>query len=243
MGRDIGAGTDGDGETQLPEELIATHLKLAENLAWKFAGRGESHEDLVQVARVGLVNAANRFDPQRGGGFVAFAVPTIMGEIRRYFRDTAWALRVPRRLQELSLAVAADTATLSQELGRAPTPCELANRLDVSIDEVLEALAADTARYALSLDAPQRQTDSPDDATLADSLGGVDPALEGAADRLQLRSVLAELPPREREILKLRFVDNLTQSRIAERIGMSQMHVSRILSTTISHLREHISRG
>jgi RNA polymerase sigma-B factor len=241
-GRDARASEDGRLDDHLRQRLIMEHLTLAENLAWRFAGRGESHDDLVQVARVGLVNAANRFDPQRAGGFIAFAVPTIMGEIRRHFRDTAWALRVPRRLQELSLAVSSATASLSQELGRAPTARELAARLEVSVDEVVEALSVESAHRALSIDAPRRRSDSTEDGTLLDSLGDVDSSMEGADDRVLLNSLLADLPPREQEIIKLRFVENLTQSRIADRMGISQMHVSRILGATIAELRERMPR-
>lgn len=240
MGRDANAPDDGRDHDQLRQQLILEHLSLAENLAWRFAGRGESHDDLMQVARVGLVNAANRFDPERGRGFVAFAVPTIMGEIRRHFRDTAWALRVPRRLQELSLAVSSTAALLNQELRRAPTPRELAGRLGVSVDEVMEALSAETAHRALSIDAPRRGAESAEEGTLLDSLGDSDSALASADDRVMLKALLADLPAREREIIKLRFVENMTQSRIAAQMGISQMHVSRILGATISQLRERM---
>ncbi|GAA4385596.1 SigB/SigF/SigG family RNA polymerase sigma factor [Tsukamurella soli] len=222
------------------DDLIVAHLGLAESIAWRFDGRGEAHDDLVQVARIGLVNAADRFDPTKGPDFLAFAVPTMMGEIRRHFRDTAWALRVPRRLQELSLAVAKSTAELSQDLGRAPTPRELAVHLDVAVSDVLEALSADNAYHALSTDAPARESDTSPDRPLGETVGTDDPELEVVEDRMLLRSALADLPERERQILRLRFIDNMTQSRIAERVGISQMHVSRILSATLRELRDRL---
>jgi RNA polymerase sigma-B factor len=225
------------------DRLVVAYLGLAESIAWRFDGRGETHEDLVQVARIGLLHAIDRFDPAKGAGLVAFAVPTIMGEIRRHFRDTGWALRVPRRLQELSLAVTSAAAGLSQELGRSPTPRELAMHLEISLDQVLEALSASNAYHALSIDAPTRETDASSDGTLGETIGGDDPTLEVVEDRMLMQSVLADLPERERTILRLRFVDNMTQSRIAAHVGISQMHVSRILSATLRDLRDRLPRS
>ncbi len=231
---------DSESHRQAREQLVVAHLGLADSIAWRFDGRGETHEDLVQVARLALVNAVDRFDPEKGSGLVAFAVPTIMGEIRRHFRDTGWALHVPRRLQELSLAVASATAMLSQDLGRAPSPRELAHHVGVSVDDIMEALSADGAYNALSIDAPAHASDAPAEDTLSESIGSDDPTLEVIEDRMMLRSVLADLPDREREILKLRFIDNMTQSRIAAQVGISQMHVSRILSATLRDLRDRL---
>ncbi|MGW6375207.1 SigB/SigF/SigG family RNA polymerase sigma factor [Rhodococcus sp. NPDC055112] len=217
------------------EQIVERCLPLAEHIARRFSGRGEPHEDLVQVARLGLVNAVNRFDHERGTEFVSFAVPTIMGEVRRHFRDAGWALRVPRRTKELHVAVGRVTGALSQQLGRAPTPTEVAAELGVSRDDVDEALLAGSAYQTTSVDAPA--TERPGSPPLAESVGDLDAAFDTIDNREALRPLIAALPERERTVLLLRFFGNLTQTQIAEQVGVSQMHVSRILARTLASLR------
>jgi len=216
-------------------EIVERCLPLAEHIARRFTGRGEPHEDLVQVARVGLVNAVNRFDPERGTEFVSFAVPTVMGEVRRHFRDAGWALRVPRRTKELHVAIGKVTGVLSQQLGRSPTPTEIASELGVSRADVNEALLAGNAYQTTSVDAPG--TERPGAPPLAESVGNLDSAFDTIDNREALRPLVAALPERERTVLMLRFFGNLTQTQIAEQVGVSQMHVSRILARTLASLR------
>ncbi|HWD06241.1 MAG TPA: SigB/SigF/SigG family RNA polymerase sigma factor [Amycolatopsis sp.] len=227
-----------DDEThreRLRHKLIEEHLPLAEHIARRFGGRGEPREDLVQVARLGLVKAVDRFDPDRASDFLSFAVPTIMGEVRRYFRDAGWSLRVPRRLKELHLAAAHATATLSQQLGRSPTTRELAEHLDLDPDEVTEALVVGNAYQTSSLD--RALLDEPETSTLTDVLGEVDVEFERTEIHEALQPMLRRLPARERSIIAMRFFGNMTQSKIAERVGLSQMHVSRLLTQTLAELR------
>ncbi|SEL01985.1 SigB/SigF/SigG family RNA polymerase sigma factor [Rhodococcus maanshanensis] len=218
------------------EQIVERCLPLAEHIARRFSGRGEPHEDLVQVARLGLVNAVNRFDHERGTEFVSFAVPTIMGEVRRHFRDAGWALRVPRRTKELHVAVGRATGALSQQFGRAPTPTEVAAELGVSREEVNEALLAGSAYQTTSVDAPA--TEHPGSPPLTESVGDLDAAFDTIDNREALRPLIAALPERERTVLLLRFFGNLTQTQIAEQVGVSQMHVSRILARTLASLRD-----
>jgi RNA polymerase sigma-B factor len=222
---------------QLRDRLVQLHLPLVEHLARRFRNRGEPYDDLVQVATIGLIKAIDRYDLERGVEFSTYATPTIVGEIKRHFRDKGWAVRVPRRLQELRLSISGATQQLSQELSRAPTVGELAKHLDLSEDEVLEGLESANAYSTLSLDAPDSSGDDDAPAVL-DSLGGWDEQLEGVEYRESLRPLLAQLPDREKHILMLRFFGNMTQSQIAERIGISQMHVSRLLARTLGQLRE-----
>lgn len=222
----------------LREQLVTGHLPLARHIARRFANRGEPQDDLVQVAMLGLVNAVDRFDPSRGSDFLSFAVPTIMGEVRRHFRDTSWAVRVPRRLKELHLAIGTASGVLSQELGRAPTPSELAEHLDLSRDEVFEGLEAMTAYRSASLDDLLAEDSS---IPLAATVGTEDEGLELVEQREALQPLLARLPQRERSIVLLRFYGNMTQTQIAERIGVSQMHVSRLLNRTLERLRAELS--
>jgi RNA polymerase sigma-B factor len=198
-------------------------------------------DDLIQVARVGLVKAARRFEPERGNDFAAYAVPTMLGEIRRYFRDSCWAVRVPRGLQELSLRVSATTDRLTRELGRSPTAAEVARTLEVSEDEVLEALESSWAYHATSLDAPA--ADGGDGPTLAERLGEPESSLDDVDARESLRRVVGALPARERRILTLRFFGERTQAEIAQELGISQMHVSRLIARTLTRLREHVVDG
>jgi RNA polymerase sigma-B factor len=220
------------------EKLVEMHLPLVEHLARRFRNRGEPLDDLVQVATIGLIKSVDRFDPERGVEFSTYATPTIVGEIKRHFRDKGWAVRVPRRLQELRLSLTSATADLSQRLGRAPTVGELAEQLKLSEEEVLEGLESANAYSTLSLDVPEQgEQDSP---VVADSLGAEDEELEGVEYRESLKPLLAKLPPREKKILLLRFFGNMTQSQIAEEIGISQMHVSRLLARTLAQLRDDL---
>jgi RNA polymerase sigma-B factor len=221
-----------DGERRrIRDELVAGHLPLAEHIALKYQRRGQSMEDLRQVARVGLVAAIDRFDPARGSDFVSYAVPTIMGEVRRYFRDATWMVAVPRRLKELNRSIFQAINDLNAELGASPRPQQIANRLGVSLEAVYEGLQAGMAYQADSLDTPATtQEEYP--------AGKVESGVDTIDNRETLHSALAELPEREQDIVKLRFEDELTQSQIAERIRVSQVHVSRLLTHSIAQLRE-----
>jgi RNA polymerase sigma-B factor len=218
------------------DELVEMHLALVEYLARRFRNRGEPLDDLVQVATIGLIKSVDRFDLERGVEFSTYATPTIVGEIKRHFRDKGWAIRVPRRLQELKLALAKATSDLSQKNGRAPTVAELALHLEMSEEDILEGLESANAYSAVSLDAPDAGDD--DSPAVADSLGTTDESLEGVEYRESLKPLLEKLPPREKKILLLRFFGNMTQSQIAAELGISQMHVSRLLARTLAQLRE-----
>ena len=220
----------------LRDQLVTGHLPLAEHIATRFSHRGVPREDLVQVATVGLINAVDRFEPDRGSDFLSFAVPTIMGEVRRHFRDASWSMRVPRRLKELNLAITSASGELAQKLGRAPTPSEIAQKLGLSQEDVYEGLEAGNAYHSVSLD-EALSADSDSD-PLADTLGEEDAALEGVENHESLRPLIEELPKRERQILTLRFFHNLPHTQIAERVGISQMHVSRLLARTLERLRQ-----
>jgi RNA polymerase sigma-B factor len=222
-------------DTALRDELVAAHLGLAEYLARRFANRGEPLDDLVQVASLGLLKAVDRFDPGRGVEFSTYATHTVVGELKRHFRDKGWAVRAPRRMQELYLRLGKVVATLGQELGRSPTIAELAAETQVSEEDVLEALEAGQAYRFTSLDAPGG-ADS-DGETLGARLGDEDPRLVDAERRATLSPLLSRLPPREQMILHLRFFEGLTQSEIAARLGISQMHVSRLLARSVAQLR------
>lgn len=226
---------------RLRDQLVEMHLPLVEHLARRFQHRGEPLDDLIQVATIGLIKSLDRFDPERGVEFSTYATPTILGEIKRHFRDKSWAVRVPRQLQEMRLALTSATADLGQTLGRSPTVAELAAYLEATEEEILEGLEAANAYSTISLDAPAGDGSEDDAPSLADTLGGDDLSLEGVEDRESLRPLLAELPARERRILVLRFFGNLTQSQIADEIGISQMHVSRLLARTLAQLRERLT--
>ncbi|HST99791.1 MAG TPA: RNA polymerase sigma factor SigF [Geodermatophilus sp.] len=221
---------------RLREILVEEHLPLVRHFARRFSNRGEPFDDLLQVGTLGLIAAIDRFDPSRGVEFLSFAVPTITGEIKRHFRDQGWSVRVPRRLQELHLSLNAAVGELAQKNGRAPTPSELAEHLGIPRAEVLEGLAVANAYRSSSLD--ERLSGEDDSPTLAATLGEEDAALEGVEYRESLQPLLATIPARERRILILRFFGNMTQSQIAADIGISQMHVSRLLSQTLAKLRE-----
>jgi len=220
-------------------ELTTAHLPVADHIARRYRNRGQPLDDLRQVARLGLVHAVDRFDPTRGTDFLSFAVPTITGEVRRYFRDATWAVRVPRRLKELRATVTAAAGILSQELARAPRPREIAERLGIPVEEVYEGLQANDAYQAEPLD-PFTADDSPDLERQA-HLGEVDAGLELAENRTALYPALANLPDRERSIVIMRFFEDLTQTQIAQRIGISQMHVSRLLAQSLATLRAQMS--
>lgn len=224
---------------RLREQLISGYMPVAEHIARRFAGRGEPLEDLVQIATVGLINAVDRFEPARGSDFFSFAVPTITGEVRRYFRDHGWSTRVPRRLKDLHIAIRGTLAELSQQLGRAPRPTEIADRLGLPVSEVIEGLQAGEAYRSSSLD--EMLNSGEGKATLGEFIGGLDAELALIDDREALRPLLAELAPRERTILALRFFRQLTQTQIAEQVGISQMHVSRVLRQTLAFLQERMA--
>ena len=217
----------------LRDELVRRHLPLVHFLARRFRDRGEALPDLVQVATIGLIKAVDRFDPARGVEFATFATPTIAGEIKRHFRDRAWAVRVPRKLQEQKAVVSHSTTTLYQTLGRSPTVTELAAHTSLSEEQVLESLEIH-AYTTVSLDAEP----AGEAVALGDVLGGLDAALEKVEYRESLRPMLERLGDREKQILFLRFFAGMTQSEIASEIGISQMHVSRLLARTLARLRE-----
>lgn len=222
----------------LRDELVRGHLPVAQHIARRFSRRGEPEEDLEQVATLGLINAVDRYDPERGTDFLSYAVPTITGEVRRHFRDQAWSMRVPRRLKDLNVTLSSAMSSMSQTLGRAPNAAELADYLDIGKEEVLEALEASNAYRSGSLD--EMLVDDPDSGTVSDLLGEADAALEQVEYQQTLTPLLERLPQRERTIIKLRFFGNMTQSQIAEQVGISQMHVSRLLARTLSQLRTEL---
>jgi RNA polymerase sigma-B factor len=228
--------TDDPAHRRARDELVTLHLPLVQFLARRFRDRGEPLEDLVQVGTIGLIKAVDRFDPGRGVELSTYATPTIVGEIKRHFRDKGWAIRVPRRLQELRMSIGSATAELSQRSGRAPTVAELAAHIGVSEDEIIEGIEGAAAYSTTSLDSPAGADD--DAPTLADTLGEDDPDLEGVEYRESLKPLLAALPARERRILALRFFHGMTQSEIAAEIGISQMHVSRLLTKSLAVLRQ-----
>lgn len=216
-------------------ELVTLYYPLVEYLARRFRGRGEPLDDLIQVGSIGLLKSIDRFDTERGVKFSTYAVPTIIGELKRHFRDTGWALRVPRRLQERSLLLRSIIADLSQELSRSPTIKEIAQRADLSEEDVLEAIEAIHAHTIESLDAP---ADDEDSTAQVEAIGSVDAQLEMLEGWANIAPHLRKLPERERNLLYFRFVHGLPQSQIAERLGISQMHVSRLLARTLAHLRQ-----
>jgi RNA polymerase sigma-B factor len=220
------------------DRIVSRCLPLADHIARRFEGRGEARDDLVQVARVGLVNAVIRFDVATGSDFASFAVPTIMGEVRRHFRDNSWSVKVPRRLKELHLRIGAATAELSQRHGRAPTATELAAELEMDREEVVEGLIAGSSYNTLSIDSGGGGDDEAP--SIVDTLGDMDTSLAKIENREALRPLLAALPERERMVLVLRFFESLTQTQIAERVGVSQMHVSRLLAKSLARLRDQL---
>jgi RNA polymerase sigma-B factor len=231
------APADDPARPALRERAIEGWLPLAQHLARRYGGRGEPLDDLVQVATVGLIKAVDRFQADRGIEFAGFAIPTVLGEIKRHFRDRTWAIRVPRRLQELRLQITATNDALTHSLGRPPTVADIATHLGIGEEDVLEALEGAQAYTAASLSTPLTDTG---DTTLGDTLGADDYGFELAELRIALGPALAELDEREQRILALRFHGNLTQTEIAEQVGISQMHVSRLLSRALAKLRRKL---
>ena len=232
-------GTEAE-RAQLRSDLVELHLPLAEYLARRFGNRGEPHEDLVQVATIGLIKAIDRFDLERGVAFSTYATPTIVGEIKRHFRDRGWTIRVPRRLQEIQAVINQAVSDLGQELGRSPTVSELATRVGMSEEEILEGLESANAYSPLSLDAPDPSGEL---GAVIDQLGDYDDALDAVIDRETVKPLLDRLDARAKRILLLRFFRNMTQSQIADELGISQMHVSRLLSRTLADLRRALEEA
>jgi RNA polymerase sigma-B factor len=226
------------GDPRARDQLAEEMLPLARALAGRYAGRGEPLDDLVQVACVGIMKAIEGFDLTREVRFSSYATPTVLGEIKRHFRDRTWSIRVPRGLQELQLVVAKKRDELTSELGRSPNVTELAAAVDAPFDEVLATIQSAGARRTRSLDEPTGE-----DVTLADSIGGRDIELERAEMRVLLDDAMAVLSARDREVLRLRFADDLTQTEISERIGVSQMQISRIIRQSVAKLRLDIERS
>jgi RNA polymerase sigma-B factor len=227
------------GDRNLRNALIEEHRWIAVHCARRFDKRGEPLDDLVQVAQLGVLKAVERFDPEHGASFTTFAMPTVLGELRRHFRDATWALRVPRRMKDLHVELGGEIERLSQRLQRPPTIDEIAASLQVSTDDVLHAMEASSAYRAAPLTPPSDDED-PDDNTASEgtTLGGVDVGFTVADDRHELTELLASLPARQRQILHLRFFEELTQSEIADIVGISQVHVSRLLRASVEQLRE-----
>ena len=225
-----------EGDLAAREELVVRFLPLARQLAARYRHAGESVEDLVQVASLGLLKAIDRCDPERGDGFARYAVPTMLGELKRHFRDKGWSVHVPRATQELVLKVSDALGSLPAKLGRSPRPRDVAEALGEPVEDVLEAMEAATAYEATSLDAPRPGSADDDGWTYRDSLAEEDPGYELVDIGETLRGTLAALPARERLILRLRFERDMTQAEIAELIGVSQMHVSRLLRRSLDRL-------
>lgn len=234
--RDMFARYAAEPSDKLRDQLIEAHLGLAEFLARRFNNRGEPLDDLIQVASMGLVKAVDRFDIDRNIEFSTYATHTIVGELKRHFRDKGWAVRAPRRMQELYLRLTKVTASLSQELGRAPSIEELAAETESTVEAVLEALEAGQAYRSASLDAPSSSGDDDVD-TIGSHMGANDPNLLSAEQRATLGPLMERLSEREQQILHMRFFEGLTQSEIANRLGISQMHVSRLLTKSLAQLR------
>jgi RNA polymerase sigma-B factor len=217
--------------------IVQFCLPLADHIARRYRGRGEPHDDLLQVARLGLVNAVNRFDADNGSDFLSFAVPTMMGEVRRHFRDYSWALKVPRGVKELQPRMIRVRAELSQRLGRAPNVSEVAAHLGIDREVVVDATIGGGNYSTLSTDMPVKSGDA--DSAFGDTYGDIDSNLGKVLDVETVRPLIAALPDRERTVVRLRFFEDMTQTQIADQIGCSQMHVSRLLAKALNHLRDH----
>ncbi len=227
------------GDEEARDQLIVSHLNLVRFLASKFKNRGEPLDDLVQVGTIGLIKAIDRFDPERGLEFTTYATPTILGEIKRHFRDKGWSIRVPRRLQELSAKVNQATEELTVELQRSPSVEEIAAKLGVSAEEILEAMESSGAYTSVSLEAGGTSEDDEAPA-LIDRLGSVDEDLDASDDRMVIDDAIRDFSPREQEIVRMRFIDGLTQVEIAKRLGVSQVQVSRLLRRTLRKIQDKI---
>jgi RNA polymerase sigma-B factor len=230
-----------EGDPAAREQLVNRFLPLARQLARRYQRGGEQLDDLVQVASLGLLKAIDRFDPARETAFSSFAVPTILGELKRHFRDKGWAVRVPRDLQELAVKVDRVADEMSRELGRAPTPAEISERTGSTLEQVLEAREASAAYRAVSLDRPRTDEEEEGD-SYADAVGAEDPGYRLAEDAATVERLMRALSDREREVLRLRFEEDLTQSEIGQRVGVSQMHVSRLIRQSVARLREEAER-
>lgn len=233
-----GLAEDDPEREQLRDELVTGFLPVAQHIARRFAHRGEPLDDLVQVATVGLINAVDRYSPDRGTDFFSFAVPTISGEVRRHFRDLGWSMRVPRRLKDLHVSINGAVSHLAQEIGRAPRPSEIAAHLGIPVSDVLEGLEASEVYRSSSLD--EMLSSDSGSTTVGELVGAADAELARVDFMQALRPVLGELPERERTIVLLRFFGNRTQTQIAEEVGISQMHVSRLLAQTLDRLRSRL---
>ena len=227
-----------EGDAEARDQLIESHLNLVRFLASKFKNRGEPMEDLIQVGSLGLIKAIDRFDPSRGLEFTTFATPTIMGEIKRHFRDKGWSVRVPRRLQELSAKVNQATDELTSELNRTPTVAEISESLDASIDEVLEAMESSSAYSSVPLEGGGMGED--DAPSVIDRFATEDAELAGTDDRIVIADAIADFTPREQEAIRMRFVDGMTQVEIAEKLGISQVQVSRLLRKALKAIQGKI---
>ena len=227
------------GDEEARDQLIVSHLNLVRFLASKFKNRGEPLDDLVQVGTIGLIKAIDRFDPERDLEFTTYATPTILGEIKRHFRDKGWSIRVPRRLQELSAKVNQATDELTVELQRSPSVEEIAAKLGVGAEEILEAMESSGAYTSVSLEAGGSSEDDEAPA-LIDRLGSVDEDLDASDDRMVIDDAIRDFSPREQEIVRMRFIDGLTQVEIAKRLGVSQVQVSRLLRRTLRKIQDKI---
>lgn len=228
-----------EGDMDAREKLVMSHLNLVRFIANKFKNRGEPIDDLIQVGYLGLLKAIDRFDPSRGLEFTTFATPTIMGEIKRHFRDKGWSVRVPRRLQELSAKVNQATDTLTSQLQRSPTIAEIADYLDATADEVLEAMESSSAYSSVSLEAPSGADDD-DTPSVIDRYATEDSDLAFTDDRIIIEEALASFSPRERDVIEMRFLKGMTQIEIAEKLGISQVQVSRLLRRTLKKIQDKI---
>lgn len=228
-----------EGDEEARQQLIESHLNLVRFLASKFKNRGEPLEDLVQVGAVGLIKAIDRFEPDRGLEFTTFATPTIMGEIKRHFRDKGWSVRVPRRLQELSAKVTQITDELTSELNRIPTVEEVAARLETSVDEVLEAMESSSAYSSVPLEG-SGTSDDEDAPSVIERFVTEDVDLISSDDRIVIEDAISSFSPREQEAIRMRFVDGLTQVEIAEKLGISQVQVSRLLRRALKRVQEKL---
>ncbi|MGW7443477.1 SigB/SigF/SigG family RNA polymerase sigma factor [Kitasatospora sp. NPDC054795] len=240
FGRLAGLARETHAYSYVRGTIIELNMPLVRFIAARFRHRAEDMDDILQVGTIGLIKAVDGYDPQRGVEFLTYAIPTITGEIKRFFRDTSWPVRVPRGTQELYLCVARGSDRLEQELGRLPQPEEIAEDLHLTVEQATEGLMAGRVYRPDSLDALRDQDTDESGSALLDHLGGCDPGIELADFRIAVRPLLARLPVREQTVLELRFWNGWTQSRIAERIGVSQMHVSRLLSATLARLREEL---
>lgn len=228
-----------EGDMDAREKLVMSHLNLVRFIANKFKNRGEPIDDLIQVGYLGLLKAIDRFDPSRGLEFTTFATPTIMGEIKRHFRDKGWSVRVPRRLQELSAKVNQATDTLTSQLQRSPTIAEIADYLDATVDEVLEAMESSSAYSSVSLEAPSGADDD-DTPSVIDRYATEDSDLAFTDDRIIIEEALESFSPRERDVIEMRFLKGMTQIEIADKLGISQVQVSRLLRRTLKKIQDKI---